>query len=235
MSVLRERLLSYELHPELLLETDELVTLDRMIRGLTSAAGYWQNYYDDGSIEGSIAPALELVQRIQRDYDFASADELLDETDLVSVPVVADVQNAVASLVLSLGPDPQDWYRLGPRRFEEALAEIWAGLGWETVLTPPAGDGGLDIRAIRSKQGVYLCYLIEAKAYAPDRPVGVDIVRKLYGVVERERATHGILATTSSFTRGAVEEARAVKYRLSLAGVNRIHEWLQDYRRRRGC
>jgi hypothetical protein len=236
MSAAQNQLVAYERRPELLLEADELARLDRIIGGLTSTAGYWQNYYDhwDGSVEGSIAPALELVQRIRREYALASEDALLDEITLITRPVVAEVESAVAALVYRLGPDPKDWYGLGPRRFEEVLAEIWAGLGWETILTPPVGDGGLDVRAIRSKHGVFLCYLIEAKAYAPDRPVGIDIVRKLYGVVERERATHGILATTSSFTRGALEEARALRYRMSLADVSRIYEWLREYRRRRG-
>jgi restriction endonuclease len=46
-------------------------------------------------------------------------------------------------------------------------------------------------------------FLIECKRYAPSHKVGVELVRALYGVRMHEKATKGILATTSTFTRGA--------------------------------
>jgi hypothetical protein len=46
-------------------------------------------------------------------------------------------------------------------------------------------------------------FLIECKRYAPSHKVGVELVRALYGVRMHEKATKGILATTSTFTHGA--------------------------------
>lgn len=44
------------------------------------------------------------------------------------------------------------------------------------------------------------------KRYSPDRPVGVEIVRELYAVMEMERVDKGVIVATSHFTRGAVAE-----------------------------
>jgi restriction endonuclease len=133
-------------------------------------------------------------------------------------------------LVDRLGPNPEDWLRLSPRQFEEVLADLWRGLGWHTILTPPSGDGGFDIRAVRNEAGISICYLLEAKRYSPDQPVGVEVVRHLFGVVERERASHGIVVTTSRFTHGARVIARELQYRLSLADFGKVLEWLVVYR-----
>lgn len=46
-------------------------------------------------------------------------------------------------------------------------------------------------------------FLIECKRYGPSHRVGVEIVRALYGVTTHEKATKRILATTTTFTRGA--------------------------------
>jgi len=51
----------------------------------------------------------------------------------------------------------------------------------------------------------------------------------LYGVVERERATAGILATTSVFTVGAQEEtAGELAYRLRLRDAKDIAGWIRE-------
>jgi restriction system protein len=46
--------------------------------------------------------------------------------------------------------------------------------------------------------------------------VGVEIVRQLYGVVEAEKATAGVIVTTSSFTRGAKSFALQHSHRMTL-------------------
>lgn len=227
----------YLRRPELLFEVDELTRLERLLREsmITGHSLYYYGSYNDGTTEaimGSMAPAINLIGNVRHEIQQSIKTELLDDVQQITPALVIDVKNAASIVANRLGSDPRDWYNLGPRGFEEVLAEIWAGLGWETVLTPPSGDGGIDVRAVRSENGILLCYLLEAKAYSPERRVGIDVVRKLYGVVERERATHGILATTSSFTSGAVNEARALRYRVSLADFGKICDWLRDYRAR---
>jgi restriction system protein len=73
--------------------------------------------------------------------------------------------------------------------------------------------------------GTFL-YIVECKRYAPDHPVGVGVIRQLYGVVQAERATAGILATTSFFTGGAKEFQRKIPSQLSLKDYIGIQAWL---------
>jgi restriction system protein len=74
-------------------------------------------------------------------------------------------------------------------------------------------------------------YIVECKKYAPEVLVGPSIVRALYGVVESEKATAGILATTSSFTKGAKEFQSSVAFRISLQDYIGNQKWLRDTNR----
>lgn len=119
---------------------------------------------------------------------------------------------------------------LTPRKFEELVAELFRDMGYDVDLTPASNDGGFDIRAVRKTEvGTGLC-LIECKRYSSQNKVGVEIVRNLYGVVESENATSGIVVTTSFFTRGAFNFRDKNQYRLNLADQNQLKQYLKQYR-----
>jgi hypothetical protein len=132
-------------------------------------------------------------------------------------------------LIRYFAKHPDQLYALNPRKFEEVVEAIFRDFKFDVVLTPRSKDGGLDIRAIRKDSVGTLLYLIECKRYAPERPVGIDIVRALYGVAISERASCGLVVTTSHFTRGAKEFAEKNKYQLSLRDYNDLVKWLQGY------
>ena len=95
----------------------------------------------------------------------------------------------------------------------------------------PSGDRGVDIYARRSNPLGPVLYVVECKRFSPERPVGPELVRALYGVVERERASRGILATTSFFTPGARIEANGdLAYRLTLRDARDLGDWIQAAR-----
>jgi restriction system protein len=142
--------------------------------------------------------------------------------------IVSDIQAVNEELLRRLLSNPKLLYSLTPRGFEEVVAELLARLGYEVTLTPVSRDGGKDIYAAeRGSLGSFL-YIIECKRFAPDRPVGVSLVRELFGVVQAERATAGILATTSSFTRDAQEFQAQVPFNISLQDYFGIQEWLRS-------
>ncbi len=117
---------------------------------------------------------------------------------------------------------------LSPRKFEELVAELLARQGYVVELTPASKDGGKDIYvARRDDLGAFL-YLVECKKYALDNPVGVEIVRALYGTVQAERATAGVLVTTSVFTKGARDFQRHVQYQVSLRDYVELHRWIRQ-------
>lgn len=106
--------------------------------------------------------------------------------------------------------DPQDAgaaratiANLRPRELEVLVAAAYKALGHETTLTPPTRDGGRDIEAQITRDGMVQRVLIECKHWSGT--VGVETIRSLGGVVQDDRATSGVLITTSSFS----PEARA--------------------------
>jgi restriction system protein len=143
-----------------------------------------------------------------------------------SESMVIDFRAASEALIRALAREPALLHRLHWRRFEELVAHLLERQGFEVELTPPSGDRGVDIYARRQGALGPTLYVVECKKYRLDRPVGPDLVRALYGVVERERASGGILATTSVFTAGARAEVEGeLAYRMSLRDGDDIIGW----------
>jgi Restriction endonuclease len=113
---------------------------------------------------------------------------------------VSTVGSRLADLVTSR---PELIDSLTPREFEELVAELYERAGFHVELTPASRDGGFDIYARHTTPYGKLLTLIECKKYARERRVGVRLVRHLFGVVEARRAHAGVVATTTTFTRGA--------------------------------
>jgi len=122
--------------------------------------------------------------------------------ELLIAPEILPVCIDFRRMIRDVKVKPQELLALDSRQFEELVAEIWRKLGYQTELTARTKDGGRDIVAVR-KFEVNVRFLIECKRYSPSHKVGVELVRALYGVTAHEKATKGILATTSTFTRGA--------------------------------
>jgi restriction system protein len=141
--------------------------------------------------------------------------------------IITDVTTVSDDLLKNLLENPKLLYDLSPRLFEEVVAESFRRQGYEVTLTPAIKDGGKDIYvASKNLLGSFL-YIVECKKYSPDNPVGVGLIRQLYGVVQAEKATAGILATTSFFTKGAMEFQQQVAFHISLQDYWGIQKWLR--------
>ena len=145
--------------------------------------------------------------------------------------LIVAIQAINAELIKYLAKHPKELHNIRPRQFEELIAELLAGYGWEVKLTPATKDGGYDIFGIsRDDAGTETAWLIECKKYAPQNKVGVDIARALYG----SKTTLGsdcsvMLATTSHFTKG-VKDFKASRYDLHLSDYEGVLEWINEYR-----
>lgn len=109
-----------------------------------------------------------------------------------------------------------------PCEFEEFVADVFRRMGFNADVTQKTHDGGKDIVATFEVGGVLYTTYFECKRYAPDRPVGVNVVRELYAVMERERVDKGVIVTTSHFTRGAVAEAQMLNGRIRLIDFDEL-------------
>ena len=130
---------------------------------------------------------------------------------------------------MSLRADPRRLYDLSPQRFEEVVAELLASFGWNVSLPPTSRDGGLDILAVsRDALGLETAWAVECKRYSPENPVGVDVVRGLYGVKQGLRLPQALLVTTSTVTPGARQFAEGVGD-IKIADKQVLVEWLRQY------
>jgi restriction system protein len=182
--------------------------------------------------DGNVLLASTIGRLAQQHGDFETASRLLRPFEApglvnpIGEPLgrrssqgrafVQSVQHVDDQLMQLVYRDPELVYQLPSRKFEEISAELFQRLGYDVTLTPASKDGGKDLIVVsRSDLGTMMAF-VECKLYARDKPVGVSIVERLHGVVERGRATSGIVLTTSSFTRGARLAADEFRFRLNL-------------------
>lgn len=139
-----------------------------------------------------------------------------------------DVSEINDWMLNELNKNPTDLYKLSSRRFEELVAEVLMRKGYSVELTPATRDGGKDIYVARKDDLGSFLYLVECKHYDPSHKVGVSVIRDLYGVLSKEKATYGIVVTTSDFTKPAQEFQQDIKFQMSLKNFNSIQKWICD-------
>lgn len=184
--------------------------------GLTS-------WYDDDQKEAKRAAYWNDAFALISQFD------LTEERDGSSILRISSLVND--RLIQCFLENPSHLRTIRPRDFEELIAELFDGFGFEVELTQRTRDGGRDIVAIGNRRIAASKYLIECKRYAESTKVGIQPVRSLYGVVTDERVTKGILVTTSSFTSVAEEFLERNKWLLEGRAFDGILEWLREYQR----
>lgn len=148
--------------------------------------------------------------------------------DKPSVEMEYNLPEKVLSIYEEILLNPEYVYNLEPCEFEEFVADVFRGFGFNAEVTQKTHDGGKDIVATFEMGGVLYTTYFECKRYSPDRPVGVEIVRELYAVMEMERVDKGVIVTTSHFTRGAVAEAQRLNGRIRLIDFDELCRLMQQ-------
>lgn len=128
-------------------------------------------------------------------------------------------------LLRFLARHPEALREVGWRKFEEIVAELLARSGFIAELQRGTKDGGIDVIAAKHAHFGDLLMLVQCKQTA--NPVSVEIVREMYGVTMQRRATMGIVATTSYFTRDAKEFQKPVAATLTLRDFEDLTRWLR--------
>jgi len=146
------------------------------------------------------------------------------------ISIKKDVLQINEDLMRYIAQEPMSMHELSPREFEKIIAELFKKLGYEVELTKQTRDGGVDIYiAEKTDLGKFL-FLVECKHYAPNRPVGIEVIRNMYGVLgmNKRKPTGGIIATTSHFAKGVREEIVELnlEHRISLHDFEYISELL---------
>lgn len=178
---------------------------------------------------------MELIY-LMRQLKLTSVDKLIYESAIIDdreivIPekkietptlfgIKNDVSNINEQLMKYIAENPTYMHELTSRDFEEMMAKLFAKMGYSVELTKKTRDGGKDIYIAKKNEIGKFLFLVECKKYAPNNPVGVDVVRNLYGVMgmEERKPTGGIIATTSHFTRDAQQQIieSNLEHRISL-------------------
>lgn len=128
-----------------------------------------------------------------------------------------------------LAQKPEKVFDMSPREFEMLVASVFRANGFDVELTPGSRDGGFDVLAVqRSKFVGETRFLIECKRYAKENKVGIGLVQRLIGTVNQFKATRGILVTTSSFTRDAVDCVESTPGIITIKDYECLTGWLKD-------
>ncbi|MDE6433001.1 MAG: restriction endonuclease [Lachnospiraceae bacterium] len=159
---------------------------------------------------------------------------VLPNKNIISAPLMSikkDVLQINDSLMRYIAEEPMSMHELSSREFEIIIAELFEKLGYEVELTKQTRDGGVDIYiAEKTNIGKFL-FLVECKHYASNRPVGIEVIRNMYGVLgmNKRKPTGGIIATTSHFAKGVKEEIIELnlEHRISLHDFEYISELLK--------
>jgi restriction system protein len=132
-------------------------------------------------------------------------------------------------LIDRLAADPNRLYGLDPREFEQLVMELLSRDGFDCHLTPASHDGGYDILARFRTPASSVVYLVECKRFAAQKPVGVSIVRALFGVVESQSANVGLIVTTSHLSREARNLKAELHYRMESREYDDLVAWLKKH------
>lgn len=118
---------------------------------------------------------------------------------------------------------------MGWREFEKLIAELLQTHGWNVTVMQGTKDGGIDVLAERIDPVLGALKAIwQAKKYASDRKVQLSHLRELSAVVERARATKGVIVTTSTLTRGAIDWVQRDTYRLDAKDGTYVEKWIRS-------
>lgn len=114
----------------------------------------------------------------------------------------------------------QNLMNLSPNDFESLITNLFATMGLDTRQTRASRDGGVDCVAFDSRPIFGGKVVIQAKRYK--NTVGVSAVRDLFGTVQNEGASKGILVTTSGYGKASFDFARGKPLEL-LDGSHLLH------------
>ena len=109
---------------------------------------------------------------------------------------------------------------LTPGEFEALITNLFTRMGLEAKLTQASRDGGVDCVAFDPRPIFGGKVVIQAKRYK--NTVGVSAVRDLYGTMQNEGASKGILVTTSGYGSASYQFADGKPIEL-LSGANLLY------------
>ncbi|HWM92339.1 MAG TPA: restriction endonuclease [Thermoanaerobaculia bacterium] len=183
---------------------------------------------DSEDLVDAALEAAEVQLVFLQDSESPPPEDLLyysDDFQTSCIILAPDFAQINAELLEYFASHPEALYDLSWRQFEKLLETIFNNHGYRTQLGPGSDDEGIDLRLLSKDSIGEVVTLVQAKRYAPTRPISLEAVSALYGVVESEKANRGLFVTTSRYLPSAQRFAQKTHSRLILATPNDVARW----------
>lgn len=178
---------------------------------------------------------------------YTSFIDILDEVKIIRNPLFVSKISGISPLEYCRTLDAIEDLRLNisslsgidRRYFEQVTAELIRSKGFEVEVTKKTRDGGRDIIGITNVNGIPFKLFVECKRKDLGNPIGVDIVRSVYGVHNTQNGPNkSIIVSTTYFTKDArnfpKQEANS-HWELGLYDFDDLSKWIADYGRAHKC
>lgn len=158
-------------------------------------------------------------------YEFNKTIIVSNQEQMSSLREYASLVMANPDIFDYSSTDSSDINSLSGIEFENLCKNLLEKMNFEVSTTKQSGDGGIDLIAYNHQPMLEGKYIVQCKRYSGS--VGEPIIRDLYGVVNSERANKGILITTGTFTKSAVEFS--IGKQLELIDGEKLNQLLNSY------
>ena len=193
---------------------------------------YYPTVYDDDLLhfDGILTFEAKLDDLLRRKR--ALAGDMLNGTPMVSQDELLDLLgkvNHIESVEADAWITAEHLSRIVGRSFEVLCCALWECQGYNCLLTPTTGDGGVDIVAIKGDTGL----LIQCKASEAKKSLGWGAINQIVaGAVAYEKqypdVTFSKVAVTNQYFN-ATSIRQAVDNKVSLIDGGILVEWLSLY------
>jgi len=113
------------------------------------------------------------------------------------------------------------------REFEEFTLQMLAELGYKNVQRGKGSkDEGVDVTAFIEHALGLEKLIVQCKCYESDRPVGKPIIKQLLWETDEQKATRGLLVTTSTLTSPAKCLVEQYRHKVGAMDINEIRQIL---------
>lgn len=178
-------------------------------------------------IQNLLKGKRELFKKVIDDLSDTNLSKVLTEEELFSL---FNLQRAKPTRTKGMPKGEFTIESLGqisPQQFEGLIANLYEKMGYQVRLTPQTRDQGIDIYAKRLSESGTESLAIQCKHY-PNRVVGVEHARSLYGVIQDQPSiTKGVLITSGEFSKECKEFSRGK--RIELFDANYVFGLLEKY------
>lgn len=146
--------------------------------------------------------------------------------------VAPDYAAIYSSIYSYFAQNPERMATLHWRAWEEFLASVFTAQGYETILGPGRADGGVDLRLTRNT--VYGDEVTLVQAKRKKRPVELELVAALSGVMMDQNVERGIMVTTGRYLPSAKAFALRQVSEITLATSSEVKLWCETIAAKKG-